>query len=378
MDKKEKNALIGNNEIILNNIKSIENKRNYGIDLLKIISTISVIILHINKYSQLIKLPPYTSKYKKSWYLEIFFYWGVNGFGLISGFVSYKRFKFSNIIYIWIEVFFYSILIATFLFLTHQISKNQLYLSFFPLLNKRNWYVNAYFSMYLFLPFIVEGIKNCKRKIFRIIIILFFIYFSLYNIIARIIKKESYHFLYNGYSPTWLTILYIIGAYFGKNVINLENKEKCIYYIFCVMIYFLCSFLTLRIYLKKKNILKIIPNNLFVEYISPSIIIQAISLLMFFSKLPIKKNMIKKIISFFSSLNFSAILIHGRLFQTNSLITKRWFYRIKNINDSFLILKIILIAIFVYIICILIDYFRSLLFKILKIRYFCELIEKKI
>ena len=36
---------------------NIENKRNYGIDLLRIFSMISIVILHINLYSGLLNLP---------------------------------------------------------------------------------------------------------------------------------------------------------------------------------------------------------------------------------------------------------------------------------------------------------------------------------
>ena len=336
MDKREEKSLIENNVLIFNNlnyIKPIENKRNYGIDIFKILSTINVIILHINKHSDLIFLPPKSSKYRIIWNLEISAYWAVNGFGLISGFINYKKYKFSNLFYIWIEVLFYSVSISFILFMKKEISLNQLLISFFPLLIKRHWYINAYFSMYLFLPFIIEGIKNIKKNIFR-------------------------------------------NTYFGKNVINIENKEKFIYYIFWILIYIFLSIFTLIIFLKK-NILNSLSNNLFVDYISPTILLQAISLLMFFSKFKIQKNLTKKIISFFSSLNFSAILIHGRLFQTKNIVTKTFFNLVRNLNEDYLFIKIYSMAIFIYILCIFIDYFRFLLFKLLKIRYFCQLIEKK-
>lgn len=182
MDKREEKSLIENNVLIFNNlnyIKPIENKRNYGIDIFKILSTINVIILHINKHSDLIFLPPKSSKYRIIWNLEISAYWAVNGFGLISGFINYKKYKFSNLFYIWIEVLFYSVSISFILFMKKEISLNQLLISFFPLLIKRHWYINAYFSMYLFLPFIIEGIKNIKKNIFRNIIIFFCIFFTL-------------------------------------------------------------------------------------------------------------------------------------------------------------------------------------------------------
>ena len=68
--------------------------------------------MHFNLHGKLFNLKHSSHKFKEIWCLEILSYWGVNGFGLISGFVGYKKYKFSNLLYIWIEVFFYSILIS--------------------------------------------------------------------------------------------------------------------------------------------------------------------------------------------------------------------------------------------------------------------------
>jgi len=379
MDKKENNSLIGNKELlktVFNDKKQyIEKKRNYGIDLFKILATINVVILHINKHSGLIKLKSYSSKYKSIWFLEILAYWAVNGFGLISGFVGFKKYRYSNLIYIWIEVLFYSILITIILLFINKISYKEVFYSFFPILAKRQWYVNAYFSMYLFLPFINEGIKNLNKNILRNIVIFFILFFSFYHIIAKIIKKTEYNFLNNGYSTTWLVILYIIGGFFGKYVINSENKVKIKYYIFWIFIYFFLSFFTFRVFLKNKQFKKYIPNNLFIDYLSPTILFQAISLLMFFSKMKVKNIFIQNIINFLSPLNFSVILIHGDLFQTRNIFINKFFKWIINYKGSFILLRIYLISIFIYIMCVLIDYLRFSLFRLLKIKKFCEIIE---
>lgn len=170
-----------NEEFIINSTSERKQKkyRNFGIDLFKMLATINVINLHINLHSRLIKLMPYSSKYISIWSLEILSYWAVNGYGLISGFVGYKNYKFSNLIYIWIEVFYYSFFFSVILFLTKQISKKELLYSLFPILIKRHWYVNAYFIMYLFLPFINNGIKILNKKIFRNSVIFFFFFFLL-------------------------------------------------------------------------------------------------------------------------------------------------------------------------------------------------------
>ena len=77
-------------------------KRNYGIDLLKIIAMINIINLHINNRDYFhLKFVPKHLKFKQVYLLEILSFWPVNAFGLISGIIGYKKYKFSNIIYIW-------------------------------------------------------------------------------------------------------------------------------------------------------------------------------------------------------------------------------------------------------------------------------------
>lgn len=378
MEKKEKKSLIGNNRLFKadnNNKNCIERKRNYGIDLFKILATVNIVILHINLQSGLIKKKSNSSIFKKIWLLEIFAYWGVNGFGLISGFIGYKKYKYSNLIYIWIEVFFYSILLSIILFLIKEISYKEVFYSFFPILIKRHWYVNAYFSMYLFLPFINEGIKNLNKNILRNIVIFFILFFSFYNVIAKIIKKTEYNFLNYGYSTTWLVILYIIGAFFGKYVINNEKTPKIEYYFFWIFLYLFFSFFTFGIFIKIIKYKNCIPNNLFIDYLSPTILFQAISLLMFFSKIKVKNIFMQNIINKINSLNFSVILIHGRLLQSKNLFTKTLFNWITNYKGSFTFIRIYLISIIIYIICILFDCLRLSIFRLLKIRKLCELIQ---
>ena len=71
--------LISNRKQIIKNNKiqnsSKENRRNYGIDLLRILSMINIIILHINACGGQLKLNTENPKYKPIWRLETICYW---------------------------------------------------------------------------------------------------------------------------------------------------------------------------------------------------------------------------------------------------------------------------------------------------------------
>ena len=81
--------------------------RNYGIDLLKIIAMINIINMHINIKTFYLQLHSQEIKYKQVYLLQVFSYWPVDTFGLISGIVGYKKYKFSNIIFLYSQYFFY-------------------------------------------------------------------------------------------------------------------------------------------------------------------------------------------------------------------------------------------------------------------------------
>ena len=164
-------------EIIKNyeNIKIIQEKRKYGLDLLKIISMFNIINLHIN-----LSLPYYTIninslKFKPLYRLEAFSFWAVDAFGMISGIVGYKKYKFMNMIYLWFIAEFYSLFFSGILYYQSKIGQRDLFLSFFPLGLRRNWYVNGYIFMYYFLPFVTNSISSINKMLYGKIVFHFFL-----------------------------------------------------------------------------------------------------------------------------------------------------------------------------------------------------------
>ena len=179
--------------------------RNYGIDLLKIIAMINIINLHINSLSNYLNINPKDPKYKPIQRLEAFSYWPVDAFGLMSGIVGYKKYKFINIIYIWFVYFFYSIFFSIYLYFKSKINTRSLILSFFPLGLRRNWYINAYIFMYLFLPFITNSINTINKLFFGKIVSYFFFIYSIYHLIIKFyLKYTNFDFTNEGYSSLWL------------------------------------------------------------------------------------------------------------------------------------------------------------------------------
>ena len=115
---------------------------------------------------------------------------------------------------------------------------------------------------------------------------------------------------------------------------------------------------------------------LFVDYLSPTIIIQSFSLLMLFADLKINNKYLIKVLLFFNPLNFNVTLIHTRVFGFQSKFIKKFFVYIRQLGQQYLFFKIYGISVIIYFLCAFFDYFRYILFKILKIRKLSIYIEK--
>lgn len=358
------------NKFLINSIEA-KQKRNYGVDLLKIIAMINIINLHINRNSKLLDLNPFDQRYKQVYLLQIFSYWPVNTFGLISGLIGFKKYKFSNIIYLWFEYFYYSIFFSIYLYMKQSLHLKILLLSFFPLGIKRYWYVNAYFFMYLLLPFITSSIILLDRNKFTKLILYYFIMYSLYHtLLMYLLRGTNYDFSDYGYSSIWIIHLYIIGSYIGRFNANKLLIPK----IFLFIIFILSSYITFEYtyYINTKYKFAV---NILLNYLSPTIIIQALALIFLFSNMKINNNYIKKLLQFLIPLNFNVALIHHRVFSFKIPIIAKFFNYIRLLSFKYLFFKIYGISIIIYCFCAFFDYFRYILFKIFRVKKICNYIE---
>ena len=93
-------------------------KRNYNIDLFRIIAAFFVTVLHVLGQGGILEsTSPSEINYWIAWFLEICAYGAVNCFALISGYVMVnKTIKTKNIIGLWFQVLFYSLLFTSLFF----------------------------------------------------------------------------------------------------------------------------------------------------------------------------------------------------------------------------------------------------------------------
>ena len=347
------------------------NERNPGIDLVRILGMFSIVIDHIIVHGKL------REKYNNDKILNlilIFCFWHVNSFGLISGIVGYKQYKYSNLLHLWFCVLFYSLSIYLFfkLFIPSYVNDYNIISLFFPVIYRKYWYFTDYIGMYLFIPIINNGILILDKSELKFVIISLI---TIFIILKDIINLQLDSFLMNsGNSLLWILVLYIIGAYIGKYSIIEKSDKKLNFYLINVIVFISATLLCFYLSLYQIPFINII-NNLFIRRINSfPMILQVISLSLFIFHLKFNK-IENKIISIFGPLTFGVYLIHDNELIRTHIISKIFEKYSNNLDISSIIIIIFCKGIIIFFSCIIIEYIRYNLFKFLKIRKICILIE---
>ena len=350
-------------------------KRNYGIDLLRVVSMLMVAVLHILGHGGILKNTAVLSyRYEVAWFLEIAAYCAVNCYALISGYVGVNsKFKYTNIFYIWLQVVFYNVLINFGgAILLPNMGVKEVLKAFLPVSYRTYWYFTAYFCMFFFIPIINKGLNALNKKQ------LFALVGAVFGILCLIplIPEWDVFVSNNGYSAIWLLSLYIFGGAIKKTQV-FENAKAMV----MLLMYFVMIFVTwlYKLYVDYHNMYY--PNeeamkNLLVKYTSPTILLSAVFLVAFFSKL--KVSMVwAKVIGVLAPVSFGVYLIHENPVIRENIVRKA-FTEFPKFGSIKLALCVLGVAIAIYIICGLIDYLREKIFTLFRVKKTLMFIEQKL
>lgn len=340
--------------------------RNYGIDFLRILSMLFVLLLHILKHGGILaNLEKFSLAYNIAWFVEICAFCAVNCYALISGFFGYSsKQKYSNIINLYFQTAFYAVLATGIFYIMNpdEIGKRAFIKAVFPFGFNVYWYFTAYFCMFFFIPFMNKILEVCDFKQLTGLVSASIIFFS----IIPLIFKSDVYFTNNGYTVLWVSVLYIIGGYIRK-----YELHKKISNIKCILLYFGAVLVTfgqkvITEYVKFIVDGKTVNEGLFIKYTSPTMVICAVSLLCLFAKVDFKDGM-KKLTAIFSPFAFSVYLIHTAPFVWSKVMKNR-FVTFAEFNPIVMILVVFATAIGIFALCSLIDFVRVQLFKMFRIK----------
>ncbi len=355
----------------------VKRERNYGIDLLRVVSMFYILLLHSLGRGGLLKnTVEGSTQYNIVYFIEICAYCAVNIFALISGYVSYsdekKKIKVSNCINLWLEVVFYC-LVITFIFdilKPQEIPPVAYLISIFPITNGLYWYFIAYTGLFVIMPILNEGIRHCEKRTLKII---FFVMIFSFSVLGTI-SKGLFN-LNEGNSYIWIVLLYVLGSIMKKCEI-LKNVKTYKLIIGIILVYAVTYLYWLYgVKFSMMNNLSVTRYQL-ISYISPTILISAIFQVVLFSRLKFN-NIGKKIIKFMVSSAFAVYLIN-----TNFLV---WRFVMNDLFVGIAHSSVIKILVYVFgfsilfvIGSILIDKIRIFLFKICRVNDVLKKLDNKL
>ena len=350
-------------------------QRNVGIDILRIVSMVFIIIGHILMQGGVLSAYSSTGLQTSYHFLNTIYvmaYCGVNCFALVSGYVGWQTtFKLEKIIKLWINVVFWSVGVSLILFIYNKefFSVKEAISMFLPLIRGRYWFFDAYFVVFMFSPLLNHLIRTLPRKTFQYFLLAVAFVFCIVPFLAL-----GYDVLriQNGFEFSWLIVMYLVGGYFSKYPVKIKKSYKCFVAFLCIaLLNFIYKYL---VELATTKLLGYPSHgNLFMSYTSPVAVGEAICLLLYFSNLKLKNKKLVKIIGFVTPAIFSVYIIHVHPLVFWGILKDAFTWLTKyNLFVSFILIMAIALAIFVG--CIALDYIRILVFKLFKVDYYCGIL----
>lgn len=327
-------------------------RRNYGIDIARIVSMLMVVFLHnLLNGGILANLDivrnPIGMVY---WFVENCSIVAVNVFALITGYLMVDRkISFKKIIDLWKTVLFWSIFICLICLLFKlPITSRDIIVSFFPTIMKNYWYFNAYIMLFLFIPFLNAGINMLDDKFFEKLIFLL-VGFSI------TLGFIGHWFEMDGYSGIWLIILYLVGAYIklSTRIQHVDNIHIISIYIISMLVSVCAEYISLRFIGGTYH---------WISYISPMVVVSSICLFILLTRIRVKNIKVRKVLAIISPLTFAVYLIDSHPIVYNVFI-KNSFSNIADLNVFKGLLILFSVSILMFSIFILMEYSRVNIFS---------------
>lgn len=331
--------------------------RNYSIDLLKIISMMMVVILHLNLFGGLnhsARLSDdFTFKFVVNFYEEICII-AVNVFVIISSWFlsssSTYNLKSKRVVCLVVSMYYWYILMTLFAITILDVKPGiKGLLSSIPIVGSSYDFISGYLVMYFSSPFLNRLTNTISTKSYRLLAVGLFITFCLFAPITF----NGYLAVGGGYNFVWFLTIYIIVGYIRTRGVWSKYSWKS----------YLSLFLILTIVGTLFRCL--LPKILYVSkgyYNDPVIFLSALTCFLLFASFTIKREFTKKIIKFFVPLSVAVFFIHANPF------IEEWFRTVgfsSYINNRTLLYALVIpaITISVFIVCTLLDYLRNVLFE---------------
>ena len=340
---------------------SKEDTRNYGLDVLKILSMVYVVILHALGQGGMQNKGSLGMQFAV---MALFYITtpAVNIFALVTGYVSFsdkkKPLNRKRLFEMWFQVVFYALIITAIckFVIPDVVTTRDFVSSVMPLYYDIYWYFTAYFIVSVLSPFINAAVRTLPettlRKVFFVMIVIFS-FFTSFCYSLNILTSHTF---------TWVFLLYIMGAIMKKCKIGEKLPSGILVtgIIACNLFNWIITWVGEKYVSGSDWYFTVLS-----DYISPTMVIQTICYLLLFRKSKASGGM-KKVIKFISPLVFATYLIdtHPVIYRD---VMDGLFAPLSEWNVFLMIAFLIGFGIVFVLAACLIDKVRSLIFKLIRI-----------
>lgn len=319
--------------------------RQSNIELLRVIMILAVIGLHYfdgqmgGYFNNAISGTP---DYYISHLFESLFIIAVNVFVLITGYfsVNKKSIKLRKIIELYIIMIFYGVILTI---IGGILNDNHILNIKFAIKIVENsfsqWFVVIYCILYLLIPFINRLLSEISKRELQTLIIINLLFFSLWPTIFTSVTVSD-----GGYGIINFLLLYLIGYYIRiYNDDNLKNGYYLVVYIVFTLITIGFSLVAGRAW----------------NYNSIFVMISSVAIFMLFKSINIPHS---KLINKVASYTFMVYLIDVNS-PFNLFLYRKLFHSNDYWNSNLMIINMIISIIGIYVICLVIETVRRILFS---------------
>ena len=333
--------------------------RDSNFELLRVISILMIILHHFFGYSNYV----FSYPFHVHDFVLLFFQsggkLGVILFVMISGYylVYEKKMKVTKLVELELKVLYYSIgiFLLFVLFFHREFTLYESFKFFLPNIFKLYWFFSGYFFLYLISPYLnkfIFSIYKKKNEFKRFLIICF---------VFLILIPSIFIFNYSINEVVYLVYYYIFGGYIRLYSKDIKGKYRyliisCVSYALIILF----TFLLIRLSFYNNNIIGYL--YCFSSIHSIFVFGCGVSLFLFFKNIKIKKN---RVINYLASFSFGVYLFHEHIYMREFL----WgniFSLYKVMGHGILLINGLCVAICVYMLGIVFDFVRELIFMIIK------------
>jgi Uncharacterized protein conserved in bacteria len=351
-------------------------ERSAGLDLLRILSMLLVVVLHIlGRGGALENARPFTANYELAWLLETAAYCAVDCYAVLSGYLLCRsRCRSGSLIGLWFQVFVYSagITLAFAVFREH-VSLGRFLKSCLPVSFGQYWYFTAYFAVYCIAPFLNRLLVSLNREAFRR---LEWTLFLLLSLVPTLLGQDPF-VTGKGYSFLWLSALYVFGS--GERLWPPERTRRAGFwfggYALCVLAVFF-SRLAIETVTQARTGAPA-GGGWLLTYTSPLILGAALCLFRACLALQIRNRAARGLIGFFAPVSFGVYLIHAQPFIFHRLLNGA-FAPLLAAGPGKFTAGVLGGAAAIFLVCALADWVRLTVFRLLRILKLAEALGERL